>query len=190
MIPKATGSARSRLERCRETTRVALIGDGITQYGIERWFALKSEEEIEAKTVDIYLTYLGALLDILFGILPAIRYVRHEILLEHEREREVQEAAKGTTHAKLPVADSEALEAIDTLDLVDSNLREVRRIPLHSPAIEKSALRLEQWSREAALRNGIAQQADNAEVRKTQEAISKKLGTFTDRLPTFIFSCR
>lgn len=173
---------------------MALIGEDITQLGVERWYALRSEERFDPKPVEAHLSYIGSLVEILFDILPAIRGIRHESLLRAEMERNKNESTKTTSqsqnliispHNALVQAeesvhqDNEELSAneLDTLDLVDSNIRKVKRIPLQSPLIEKSCHKLEKWSIEAAVRRDLAQQADNAEIRKVQGDISQKLGT-------------
>lgn len=191
-ISQATGPTRSRLESCRETTRVALIGDGITQLGIERWYALQAEERFDPKPPEAHIPYIASLIEIHFDILPAIRGIRHENLLRAEADSDRVKATKTTAqsgnlilnpqkplHQAVETSSQAGQELsaneLDTLDLVDNNIRQVQRIPLQSPLVEKSCGKLEQWSREAAWRRGLAQQADNAEVRKMQEAISNKL---------------
>lgn len=166
-----------------------MIGEGVTQIGMERWFALIIEEEVEAKPIHVHRTYLGTLIDMLFMMLPTIRNLRHQKLLQQEKTTKTvvvdgtPELTAGvimdsrmTPKTTTNTFDSDASTAVETIDLLDQNLRAVEKVPLIAGVIQKSAFKLEQWSMQAALQTKVAQQADNPEVRKTQEAISEKLG--------------
>lgn len=70
----------------------------------------------------------------------------------------------------------EQKKEMDILDIMHDNLEKVRMIPLQSPLVEKSRIKLEEWFHEASLRRGLSKDLENHEIRKVHEALSRKLG--------------
>ena len=187
------GLQRDRLDACRVATRVALIGDSITQIGIERWYALQTEQGSEPKTPDQHIVYMQSQIENLFEILPAIRGLRQEDLLSTESRAELA-AAPDVAAAMLVTASSSgpapaepessttsratSADRFTAVDLIEDNIERVKRISLPSPLVEKNRKALEEWGIEASFRRGFAQKSDSAEVRKVQKALAVKLGTY------------
>lgn len=188
-ISAAQGPQRDVLESCKNITRVALIGESITLPAIERWYQLQAEEDIDPKTLSAHIDFLGSYVEQLFKFLPTIRALKHQDLLLNEIKRTKLDSAAGGASMDVTTSEDagstkigfgsskrEQNTKIDILDIMHDNLEKVRLIPLQSPLVEKSRIKLEQVFHEASFRRGLSKGAENHEIRKVHEALSRKLG--------------
>lgn len=180
-------SNRSRLEDARNILTVALAEDEITVLTLERWqLSITEEQTFGPKTDEEDFEFLNSAVDLLFDILPAIRAIRRQTVLQAEFDSESRGSDKPGVVPNVEVdaeVDAEAAENA-TIELIDTNLQLARDLEREIQTMSQLSMPTKKLAADT-IRNfeqctlAAMDDAKVPEVMKRQKELSRAFGKFS-----------